>query len=145
LNPRRGCPLTRFRGLRTTVHRRPSVSVTCPNTTTATTSEPWRTEANETKTEPRPHPGPERRCGGRVVDGVAQHAWSQADVGSVCELSLSLAETSVPSWTASWHAGRNKPAGGDDHQLGHSLTDAVCSIEVILGLPAWSASGVTTT
>jgi hypothetical protein len=65
LNPRKTCAFTRFRVLRTTVHRRPSASVACANTITATTGERWRTEVNETKTEPRPRAGPELRCGGR--------------------------------------------------------------------------------
>ena len=53
LNPRKTCAFTRFRVLRTTVHRRPSASVTCADTIRAATGEPWRTGVNETKTETR--------------------------------------------------------------------------------------------
>jgi len=69
LNPRKGCPFTRFRVLRTTVHRCPSASVACANTIRAVTGERWRTAVNETKTEPRPGPGPELRCDGESLNG----------------------------------------------------------------------------
>jgi hypothetical protein len=52
LNPRKGCPFTRFRVLRTTVHRRPSAYLTCTEGRCAFTDERLRTGVNETKTEP---------------------------------------------------------------------------------------------
>jgi len=54
LNPRRGCPLTRFRVLRTTVHHRPPAYVTSADTWVAFARERLRTEVSETQTEPQP-------------------------------------------------------------------------------------------
>src|SRR6266550_6772614 len=51
LNPRRGCPLTRFRVLRTSVHQWPPPSVTCPNMIGVVAGERCRTGVNETETE----------------------------------------------------------------------------------------------
>jgi hypothetical protein len=62
LNPRRGCPLTRFRVLRATVHHRPPAFMTCTDRRPAVASEPPRTRVNETKTEPTSRPST------RVID-----------------------------------------------------------------------------
>jgi hypothetical protein len=80
LNPRKTCAFTRFRGLRTTVHQRPSASVTCADTIRAATGERWRTGVNETKTEtrrgllvpwrPEPVDGLDR-CGAQSSQAVA--------------------------------------------------------------------------
>ena len=51
LNPRTGCPVTRFRVLRTHVQERSSASTPCSTSPAATFPEPSRTTANETKTE----------------------------------------------------------------------------------------------
>jgi hypothetical protein len=52
LNPRKGCPFTRFRVLRTTVHHRPPAFLTSANRRPAVAGERLRTGVNETKTEP---------------------------------------------------------------------------------------------
>src|SRR6266516_5687922 len=54
LNPRRGCPLTRFRGLRTTVHHRPPASLTSTDKRPVSAGERPGTGVNETQTEPQP-------------------------------------------------------------------------------------------
>ena len=54
LNPRKGCPLTRFRVLRTTVHRRPPMFMTSANRRPAAAGERPGTRVNETQTEPTP-------------------------------------------------------------------------------------------
>jgi hypothetical protein len=51
--PRRGCPLTRFRVLRTSVHHRPPTSLTSTDWRPVVAGERSRTGVNETKTEPR--------------------------------------------------------------------------------------------
>ena len=51
LNPRRGCPLTRFRVLRATVHHRPPAFVTRADGMPAAAGERPRTGVNETQTE----------------------------------------------------------------------------------------------
>ena len=53
LNPRRGCPLTRFRGLRRAIHHRPRAYLTWAGRRFAFAGERLRTGVNETKTEPR--------------------------------------------------------------------------------------------
>ncbi len=53
LNPRRGCPLTRFRALRTTVHHRPLASLTSAGRRPAVARERPRTGVNETQNEPK--------------------------------------------------------------------------------------------
>jgi len=53
LNPRRGCPLTRFRALRTTVQHRPLASLTSAGRRPAVARERPRTGVNETQNEPK--------------------------------------------------------------------------------------------
>ena len=53
LNPRRGCPLTRFRVLRIAVHHRPPVFVTSADRMPTVAGERLRTGVNEPETEPR--------------------------------------------------------------------------------------------
>jgi hypothetical protein len=53
LNPRKGCPFTRFRGLRASIHHRPRVYLTWADRRSVFADERLRTEVNETKTEPR--------------------------------------------------------------------------------------------
>ena len=63
LNPRRGCPLTRFRGVRPAIRHRPSVYRTWAESWFAFAGEQLRTGVNETETEPR---------GGRTGGGTAR-------------------------------------------------------------------------
>ena len=51
LNPRTGCPVTRFRVLRTRVQPRSSASVSCSASPSTAIAEPSRTTTNETTTE----------------------------------------------------------------------------------------------
>ena len=53
MNPRKGCPFTRFRVLRTTVHHRPPASLTSADRQSVSTGERPGTEVNETQTEPQ--------------------------------------------------------------------------------------------
>src|SRR5258706_11809084 len=53
LNPRTGCPLTRFRGLGAAVRHRPRPSVTWAEGHAVVADERPRTEVNETRTETR--------------------------------------------------------------------------------------------
>jgi hypothetical protein len=42
LNPRKGCPFTRFRGLRSVIHHRPGAYVTCAGARTTVAGERLR-------------------------------------------------------------------------------------------------------
>ena len=56
MNPRKGCPFKRFRGLRMTVQHESLASLNCADTPIVFTRERLRTEVNETRTEPASAP-----------------------------------------------------------------------------------------
>src|SRR5215467_4153839 len=58
LNPRKGCPFTRFRVLGTAVRHRVPAYVTCANCLAVLSRERLRTEVNETETETEASGGP---------------------------------------------------------------------------------------
>ena len=73
LNPRKGCPFTGFRVLRTPVHRRPPAFMTSPNRRPTAAGERPRTGVNEPKTELSQYPGGAAGPMGRLAaDRVTQ-------------------------------------------------------------------------
>jgi hypothetical protein len=69
LNPRRGCPLTRFRGLRWAIHHRSRVYLTWADRCPAFAGEGLRTGVNETETETGPG------CGTWLAGRLAGGRW----------------------------------------------------------------------
>src|SRR5215471_8969294 len=109
LNPRKTCAFTRFRVLRTTVHRRPSASVACANTTRSATGERWRTGVNETRTETRRGsllPWRPRRWTGLIAAGAVVTGRGSDS----CCMRSRLAPTPIPRGPAD-RQGRGPAAG----------------------------------
>ena len=96
LNPRKGCPFTRFRGLRSTIHHGPPEYVNCVDACRVTAGERLRTGVNETETETRP--------------GLATGRPMRAGRGRSPASPHSSRRSAVPQKFRSGNAARNFPA-----------------------------------
>jgi hypothetical protein len=118
------------------VHRRPPPSANCTNSTRLTAGERSRTGVNETKTEPRPGPGP---CSGVAAESLDGSSPACVVVTGRRQRFVlhAIPNRALPSMRCLWIASSPRPGGTERPVLARSLLVAVlCRATAACGVGA---------